>query len=100
MTTLFQFNSAALDVFSGEGFADRLSGLGELIELEIRDALAREAPGQVYEIAWDEDGIVISLSEEQFEAEYGTPDQPFKPAVRTALLRATESIRMRTVLHE
>ena len=100
MTALFQFNAAALDRLSADGFDDRILALGDEIEQEIRETLDKRAPGESYEISWDNGGIVVSLSETQMQSEYGTPDHPFDPAVRTALVSAVESLRQRLVLRE
>lgn len=100
MRSLFNFNSSAVDSVSREGFEDRLLDLGEDIEDAIRDALLKRAPGEDYDISWDENGIAIYLTDEQFDMEYGTPFKPFTPAVRSALVSAGATIQKQLVLHE
>lgn len=100
MTTLYQFNSAAVDVLSGTGFKDRLDDLIENIDAEVRGALAERAPNEIYGISWDENGMVISLSESQMEREYGIPGTPLNPAVRTALMSAAQALRSELAIRE
>lgn len=93
MTTLFEFNSSMIDDISGaflDGFLDEQM---DYIEAQVHEALQREAPGQRYNVSWEDDEIVVSLDEAQAESEYGTAQVQMTGAVRKALLSVTERVR-------
>ncbi len=98
MTTLFQFNTSAIDQLSGSGLMGMLEDAFATIENEVREELEARSPGVEYDISWAGDQLVVSMDEGQAASEYGLPGTPVSPAVRTSLLAASESLRSRLVL--
>jgi hypothetical protein len=97
-TPLFQFNSSAVELFSGGGVTARINEVLMGIEQEVRNSLEQQAPNEQFDISWEGEDLVITLDESQAEAEFGRPGTTMRPAVRTALLRAAESLRHRTAI--
>lgn len=98
MTTLFQFNTSAIELLSGGRLMGMLEDAFTTIENEVREELEARSPGVEYDISWDGDQLVVAMDAEQAASEYGMPGTPVSPAVRTSLLAASESLRSRLVL--
>jgi hypothetical protein len=100
VSTLFEFNTSAIDLLSGSGITAQLDDARNRIEREIRDELAARSPGVDYDLSWEGDQIVVALNEEQAGGEFGGPTQALNPAVRTSLLAAVENLRSRLVIRD
>lgn len=98
MRTLFQFNTSAIDQLSGVDFMGQFNDALAEIEQSVHDELAKAAPGETFDVSWGEDGIVVSLTEEQAAREFGGPDIPLRPAVRTSLLKVAAGHHSRSII--
>lgn len=98
MQPLFQFNSSAIDDIGVSDINERISTLLSEIEHEVRTALEEQAPGEHFDLSWQDDNIVVTLNAEQTEREYGNGKVSMRPTARTALTKATESLRSKLVI--
>ena len=97
-TPLFNFNSSAVELFSGGDITAHVNEMLMGIENEVRQTLAQQAPDADYDLAWEDGDLVVTLSDEQAESEFGRPGVQMRPVVRTALLRAAESMRYKAAI--
>ena len=98
MSTLFQFNTSAVDLLSGSGLRGMVEDAYAMVEAEVREQLEARSPGVDYDISWEGDRLVVAMDAEQAASEFGLPGQPINPTVRTSLLASAESLRSRLVI--
>jgi hypothetical protein len=97
---LFEFNSSVIDALSGDLMLRHITEVQDAVEREVRESLAKQAPGEEFDIYWEDDQIVIGLTAEQAQREFGQPGTPTIPAVRTALAGAVSRLQPRLALRE
>lgn len=97
---LFEFNTSVIEAFSGGLMLQHLTAIQDAVESEIREALRKQAPHEKFDIYWEDDQIVVGLTAEQAQREFGEPGTPLTPSVRTALAGAAESLRPKLVIRE
>lgn len=97
---LFEFNTSAVETFNGVSILQHLTEAMNDIEYEVRAELAKQAPGEQFDIYWEDGEIKVGLTAVQAQREFGEPGTPTTPAVRTALAGAAARLRPRLVLRE
>jgi hypothetical protein len=97
---LFEFNTSVVEAFSGDLMLQHLTQAQDAVEHEIRESLRKQAPDEEFDIYWEDDQIVVGLTAEQAQREFGEPGTPLTATVRTALAGAAERLRPKLAIRE